>query len=232
MKKFSLLNLFKKLIEVFYKVKQNNFIIFFLRKPFNTWIIPIFYRERKAIKDADIWKNQNHYKSEFYKELESPHQKSYISYIKNNTSKSDKILDICCNQGRHLKALHNLGYKSLYGVDIMDEAINILKGSNEYLEGGIFVESKIAQLYLQKQNNNFFDYAITYSATIELINPGFKIFKELRRLLKKGFIFVLNENGHSYPRFYRHQIKSNGFEIKHIENISSDLKLYHCLKLY
>ena len=231
MNEFYLTNLLKKLIEFLYKVKRNKFIILFLIKPFNTWIVSIFYDESKAIKDADIWKNQRYYKSEFYKELETPLQKYYIEYIENNTSKKDKILDICCNQGRHLKGLHNLGYQYLYGVDIMDDAINILKESKEYSEGGILAESDMAQLYIKKQHEKFFDYAITYSATIELINPGFKIFEELYRILKKGFIFVLNENGHSYPRFYRYQIKSSGFKIKNIEKLSKSLKIYHCLRI-
>ena len=139
-------------------------------------------------------------------------------------------MDICCNQGRHLKGLHNSGYKYLYGVDIMDDAINILKESKEYSEGGIFAESNIAQSYIKKQDDRFFDYAITYSATIELIHPGFKIFEELYRILKKGFIFVLNENGHSYPRFYRYQIKSSGFKIKNIEKLGNFLNLYHCIR--
>ena len=42
------------------------------------------------------------------------------------------------------------------------------------------------KLYIKKQDENFFDYAITFSATIELMNPGFKIFEELNRILKKG----------------------------------------------
>lgn len=231
MNKFFFVNLFKKLIELLYILKKNKFIVLFLRKPFNTWIIPIFYDESKAIKDADIWKNQRYYKSKFYKELESPLQKYYIEYIENHTSKNDKILDICCNQGRHLKGLHNLGYQYLYGVDIMDDAIKILKESKEYLEGGIHAESQMAQLYIKKQDENFFDYAITYSATIELINPGFKIFEELNRILKKGFIFVLNENGHSYPRFYKYQIKSSGFKIKNIKKLSKSLNLYHCERI-
>ena len=129
-----------------------------------------------------------------------------------------------------MRRLHNLGYQYLYGVDIMDDAINILKLSKEYLEGGIHAESELAQLYIKKQDEKFFDYALTYSATIELINPGFKIFKELNRILNKGFIFVLNENEHTYPRFYKYQIKSSGFKIKNIEKLSKSLNLYHCVR--
>ena len=98
--------------------------------------------------------------------------------------------------------MHNLGYQYLYEVDIMDDAIKILKKSKEYLDEGINAESQMDKLYI-KQDDNFFDYAITYSATIELINPGFKIFEELKKDTKKGVIFVLNENGHSYLRFYK-----------------------------
>ena len=77
-----------------------------------------------------------------------------------------------------------------------------------------------------------FDYAITFSATIELIHPGFDIFKELYRVVDKGFIFIINENAHSYPRFYRYQINSRGFKIINCKKFSEDLTLLDCMKIW
>ena len=227
----NLIHYLKKIIEIYYRLKSNKLIVLLLRKPINTWILPNFNDHKIIKKNAKIWENENYYKTIDYTETESVYQKQYINYLKKNTDKSDHILDICCNQGRHLKELHHLGYRDLYGVDIMQNAIKILKESNEYIEGGIRAYCDHAQTFLQNSRDLSFDYALTYSATIELMHPNFRIFKNLQRIIRKGFIFVINEWSHSYPRYYRYQIKNNGFYIKYHQKFQEDLTLLHCMKL-
>jgi SAM-dependent methyltransferase len=229
MKKY-FIKLIKSLIEITYKVKGNILIIRFLRKPFNTWILPLFYDEKKFKKDAQKWSSQKFYKTEQYSEIEGDVQKKYLKTILNTVNADESILDICCNQGRHLKYLHNKGYRNLEGFDIMNVAIEHLKNSNEYLSGGIYAETNLAQNFIKNTSNLKYDYSITLGATIELMHPGFKIFEELRRILKKGFIFAIQENGHSYPRFYRYQIESNGFAIMQCEEFK-DVTILNCKKL-
>ena len=221
----------KDLIELIYKIKKHKLIVLFFRKPFNTWILPRFYNHKSALKDAEIWKNQNYYNANNYQESISSLQNSYIDYLIKNIDLNDSIIDICCNQGRHLKALHRKGFRNLNGVDIMFDAVEMLKQSQEYTDGGIYVECNLAQSFLSNSKDFSFDYAITFSATIELMHPGFDIFRELYRVLNKGFIFVINENGHTYPRFYRNQINSRGFEIRNIKNLNKDLTLLECIKI-
>ena len=221
----------KKLLELIYRIKRNSWIVLIIRKPFNTWILPSFYNSKNALKDAEIWRNQNYYSSEKYEDVLSPIQQSYIEYISQKIDLNNCILDICCNQGRHLKALHRKGFRNLIGVDIMLDAVNILKESEEYSEGGIFVECALSQSFINNSEASSFDYAITFSATIELIHPGFDIFKELYRVVNKGFIFIINENGHTYPRFYRYQINSNGFKIRNCKKFTEDLTLLDCIKI-
>ena len=43
--------------------------------------------------------------------------------VKINKHKKDKVLDLCCNVGRHLNALNKIGYSNLFGVDINNQAI-------------------------------------------------------------------------------------------------------------
>ena len=225
-----LINYLKNIYEIYYKIKSNKYIVLFLRKPFNTWILP-YFNDQKIIKsNAKIWENENFYKTKDYSETDSSFQKPYIDCIKENTNKSDYILDICCNQGRHIKKLHQLGYRNLCGVDIMENAIKILKSSKEYNEGGIRAYCDYAQTFLRNTKDLSFDYALTYTATIELMHPNFQIFKELKRIVRKGFIFVLNESAHTYPRFYRHQINSNGFKFKYLQKMPANLTLIHCIK--
>ena len=231
MKKNHLIFIAKKLLELIYIIKRNSLIVLLIRKPFNTWILPRFYNFDKVLKDAEIWKNQDYYSAEKYEDVLSPTQKMYLEYIEQKIDRKDSVFDICCNQGRHLRALHRKGFKNLTGVDIMCDAINIFKESKEYSEGGIVAECSLAQSFIQNAESSSFDYAITFSATIELIHPGFDIFKELYRIVNKGFIFIINENGHSYPRFYRYQINSRGFVIRNCERFSKDLTLLDCIKI-
>ena len=230
MMKKSFIKLIKSFIEFTYLVKGNIFIIRFFRKPLNTWILPIFYNEKKFKKDAEIWRSQKFYKTKQYSEVEGDLQKKYLKTIINTINFDESILDICCNQGRHLKFLHNKGFRNLEGFDIMKDAIENFKNSKEYLSGGIYAETNLAQNFVKNASDLKYDYSITLGATIELMHPGFKIFKELRRILKKGFIFAINENGHSYPRFYRYQIESNGFKIIKCEEFN-DVTILNCKKL-
>lgn len=231
MKKNYLILFAKEILEVIYNIKRNIFIVVFFRKPFNTWILPRFYKFKNSVKDSEIWKTQDYYSAKNYQESISTLQNLYIGYLVENIDLSNSVLDICCNQGRHLRALHRKGFRNLIGVDIMSDAVKMLKESKEYSEGGIIAECDLAQSFIINSRESSFDYAITFSATIELFHPGFDIFKELYRILNKGFIFVINENGHTYPRFYRNQIISRGFEIRKVNKLNKDLTLLECIKI-
>ena len=203
-----------------------------LIKPFNTWILPRFYNFSNVLKDAEIWKNQDYYSAEKYEDVLGHSSESlYLEYLEKKIDPKDSIFDICCNQGRHLRALHRKGFKNLTGVDIMLDAINIFKESKEYSEGGIFAEYSLAQSFIQNAESSSFDYAITFSATIELIHPDLIFLRNFYRIVKKGFIFIINENGHSYPRFYRYQIISKSFKIRNCKRFSKDLTLLDCIKI-
>ena len=135
------------------------------------------------------------------------------------SNKNEKILDICCNRGRFLIELKKRGYKNLFGFDVMGPAIEKLKMHNAFDPDIFHIEHCLAQDYFKSKKEENFDWAMTYSATIELLHPQFDIFKELGRTVKKGMVLVLNEKGLPYPRFYRHLHKKNGFEIiRLIEN--------------
>ena len=221
-------NKFKKYLLSFW-FSENYFILFFIRKPLNTWILSRFPYKKYSLKSSKIWEEQGLYKIDDYKDTESLYIKKYINYLLEKTNKKDVILDICCNRGRILKELHHNGYRSLLGVDIMKDAIIDLKQSEEYKSGGITAELKMAQDYLLAMDDNSIDYSITLSATIELFHPGFNLFRELYRISRKGFIFVISENSHDFPRFYRYLIKTNGFKLICTDKHSNST-LIHAIK--
>ncbi len=217
-----------RIIKLVYGTIYNSiFIRWIVRKPINTWILPSLSNPQQEIKDALIWHDEKFHKTDLYSSISHKYEKKFINYVLNATIKEDHILDICCNQGRWLKALRRNGYTNLSGFDIMKPAIEKFRLSEEYLSGGIEVEHSLAQDYFLKANKNSYDYAITWGATIELIHPSFLLFEKLYKITRKGFIFMINENKHTYPRFYRHIIKSSGFTPKKILCLSPDFTLLH-----
>ena len=218
----------KLIYKFFYKNIFNNiFFIKIIRKPINTFVLPNLKSKNKFEKDASIWSTEKFHKTVWFSKIQTYQEKAFFDYIKNNTNSKNSILDICCNQGRFLKALKENGYIKLYGVDIMKSAIENIKRSCIYKDGCIDVKHDLVQNYLTKSHSKSIDYAITYSASIELIHPSFNLFKELQRVVKKGFIFVLSENQHYYPRFYRFLIKRAGFRKVKILDLGKDFILYH-----
>ena len=181
-------------------------------------------------KDTLVWSGKGHFRTDFYARLDAGGT-VLIDYVNATAKKSESVLDICCNQGRFLLDLRRKGFTDLYGFDIMGSAIEALKQSPDYDSKRISVEQCLAQDYFKDRADNFFDWAITYSATIELIHPEFDIFAELKRTIRKGMILVLDEKGHSYPRFYRLLHRMNGFEIVKIQRLYMDeLVLIHSVK--
>ncbi|WP_320664962.1 class I SAM-dependent methyltransferase [Prochlorococcus sp. MIT 1223] len=225
------LNLIRKTFKSIYKLfYNNNIFIVLIRKPINTFILPLFKYNEIYNKDASIWEDEILHKTEWFAKIENEYEKKFINYVLSNTNPNDAILDICCNQGRFLKELKRNNYNNLSGFDIMKSAINLLKNSYEYKAGGIYAEHNLAQNYIKYSKNNFYDYAITYTASIELLHPNFNIFNELYRITRKGFIFVIAENLHYYPRFYRLMIKRAGFTKEKTLKISPTLTLMHYIK--
>ena len=212
---------------VYTNIYHSTLIRWLVRKPINTWILPKLSNPQQEIKDAYIWNDEKIHKRNAYSSISHEYEKLFINYVLSATIKHDHILDICCNEGRWLKALRRNGYKNLSGFDIMEPAIEKFKLSKEYLSGGIEVEHSLAQDYLLRSHENSYDYAITWGATIELIHPSFLLFEVLNKITRKGFIFIINENKHTYPRFYRHIIRSSGFTPKKILSLSPDFTLLH-----
>jgi SAM-dependent methyltransferase len=150
-----------------------------------------------------------------------------INQIQNYSSKNSKILDLGCNIGRHLSELKKLGYSNLYGVDI--GKIPILQ-SNKFFPNLKKVKNVCSSFeeYLFKTPNNFFNLIYTHGATIELVKPTFPLISQLSRVLDNDgyLIFIIDENGHSYPRFWRYEFKLNNLLIVKANNISENHTLY------
>lgn len=190
---------------------------FSLRKFINTYAPLPIKLKRKGIlfgksihaNNSRIWHDERINKVEYYKQLD-PVAMVLLEQIKKYVNKDELVLDICCNVGRHLNYLTNEGYCNLHGFDVMKPAIENMprvfpKINYKNIQLGNAVD------IIPAYHDNSFDWAYTHSATIELIHPSFKIHNELSRIVKKGLIFLLNENQQGYVRNYEKLFNSAGF---------------------
>jgi SAM-dependent methyltransferase len=180
-------------------------------------------------RDVIIWRHEGVNSTRYFSRLDAD-ALALLDQATLHALHEDRILDICCNQGRLLLELKRRSYRHVYGFDIMTAAIDALKANPHYDPAVVHVEQCLAQDYFSDKADSAFDWAIAYSAVIELIHPSFDIFKELSRTVRKGMFLVINESGHTYPRFYRLLHRLNGFQIVSVRRLSGDVVLIHSIK--
>ncbi|CAN1499256.1 AdoMet_MTases domain containing protein [Burkholderiaceae bacterium] len=206
---------------ILYLIKLINTIKFMAENPLRTRFLKLSTIENR---DAKIWEDEENYKTSFYESID-PEASIFLDYVVKKTNINDRILDICCNQGRFLFGLLNRNYQNLYGFDIMKPAIDKLINNPKFDSKKIEVKNVMGQEYLRCCDNEKFDWAITYSATIELMHPQFNIFEHLYRVTQKGLILAISENCHAYPRFYRYIAKREGFRLSEVVKINKEINI-------
>lgn len=160
---------------------------------------------------SKVWTDGKSFSPDLYKQLD-PKAIMLLNELEHCAAKTDKILDICCNIGRHLNELTSRGFVNLYGFDIMPEAINSMHSFFPAINrSNISLGS--AYDVIPAYSDNSFDWAYTHSATIELFHPAFPLHFHLSRLVSKGFVFLLNESSHQYPRYYKYLYRRAGFTL-------------------
>ncbi len=197
------------------KEKSNKFIKIFykyLSKLF--WFFPTLESHRYW----NVSQEKDKHGYEKYLDMDDS-AKILIDEISKRTNKEDKVLDLCCNVGRHLNALNKIGYSNLYGVDINNLAIQKMKTIYKNLNSAN-ISYKSAESYLINTEDNFFDLIYTHGATVELIPPTFPIIDEVCRVTKNYAIFLIQENGHAYPRFWRYEFKKNKMDLIYYKDCS------------
>jgi SAM-dependent methyltransferase len=205
--------------------KKKNFLFYILSK---FWFMPHDYTYQ-------YWHKANIYSKHYFSHYLTldPKARILIKQVQKYSSTSNKILDLGCNVGRHLSELKKLGYSNLYGVDI--GKIPIAKSKKIFLNlKRVKNVCSSFEEYLFKTPNNFFNLIYTHGATIELIKPTFPLISQLHRVLDNGgyLVFLIDENGHSYPRFWRYEFKLNNLSIVKAKNIGKNTTLFVLKKIH
>ena len=215
---------------------RNNILFIIVRKIKNTffpWPIRItkngviFNTSDILNHDAGIWKDESYYKSESYIKMDS-HSIALLQEVKQNNQKEARILDIFCNIGRHINDLQQNGFKNIYGFDIMKPAIAKMADVFPNIDREKIKHCNIYE-YFESIEDNYFDYAYTNTAGLELIHPSYEIINILSKKVKKGITVLLNDK-QGYPRYWKYIFIKNGFILKKAKKISSNVILYTFMK--
>lgn len=107
-----------------------------------------------------------------------------VSFVFRNFKQNDKILDLGCGAGRHMKFLAENGFEA-YGVDYSENGI---KATKELLQNhNLKVDLKISSVdeipYEDEKFDGLVCYGVLYYNPKEIIE---KAAKEMHRILKKG----------------------------------------------
>ena len=172
------------------------------------------------------WRNEKKYKTSSYESADDNVSQYFLKTIQVISNKHDSILDICCNQGRHLRALRNSGYSDLTGVDIMKPAVDLFDSRYSALMPEINIECIDVKKYFKINKGNSFDFAITMSASLELLDPTVNIFHNISRVVNKGAVFIINKDCHTWPRFWDYGFRHNGFKICLQKSLQDGMTLF------
>lgn len=186
----------------------------YIRKFVNTFFPRFFF----GLSPQRYWAQQ-HWKSQNAGDIHGydkyivlhPRIQVMIKEIQSRVTADQPVLDLGCNCGYYLSLVKKEGYTNLSGIDISPVALKYgqehfdLKGVD--LINGSF-ENVLPELI---STGKKFDLIYTLGATVELVHPSSDIIRHICSLSEKYVILIINEWGHSYPRFWEYEFSRNGF---------------------
>lgn len=132
-----------------------------------------------------------------------------------NFDKNSRILEVGVNCGSQLELLENMGFKDLWGIDVSQDALAMLKKKhpnyNVVLASAVDIPFK----------NNFFDIVFTSGVLIHIHEKNLgKVIDEIVRVSKKyvfGFEYFSNERTEIEYRGNKNLLWKDNFVNKYIE---------------
>lgn len=168
----------------------------------------------KGTLGARYWERQeegDHHGFDKYVELQESSHVLIDEVVRHASGSQAPILDLGCNVGRHLNALHKRGFTNLYGIDVQKAALAQMPKVFPEMAAVAHIEHATFQDYLPKVPDCFFEVVFTYGATVELVPPSFAVCQHMARTAARFVVMVICENGHAYPRLWETEFLRTGF---------------------
>ncbi len=123
--------------------------------------------------------------------------------------KHHKIVDLCCGNGRHSRALYDVGYQKVTGIDYSYPLIKHAKGENSRIK---FIRADMRMLPLRKSSQ---DGLLTYFTTIGYFQnntENLQVLHEISSVLKPGGWFLIDYLNPHYVKanFEPETVKQHG----------------------
>lgn len=127
------------------------------------------------------------------------------------------VLEVGCSSGRHLAHLHEHGYEDLHGIEINDEAIDVMAEVYPDLAADGTFHADAVENVVTDFPDDHFDAVYTVE-TLELVPPDSEwVFEELARITDDLLITVENEGTEDQQRT----------EKVPVEYVDGDFPLYY-----
>jgi len=154
-----------------------------------------------------IWYLQNISRSKFM-----------LDFINKYANKEDKILEIGCSVGRNLQVLYKSGYKSLSGIEINSEAVEIMKSRFTDMATSTELYNDAVENVIKGIPDNKYDIVFTMCVLEHIHEDSSWVFGEMARITRKALITLEDEGAVSWRTFARnYQRVFEGVGMKQVE---------------
>lgn len=140
--------------------------------------------------------------------------KSLISVFETHVSRTDRILELGCNAGRNLHALHDAGYYNLSAIEINADAIEVMQKFLPHISSDVDIQIGAIEDIIKNFRQNSFDIIFSMAVLVHLPDESMWILKEVAKKARKKIILFEHENPSEtserhFPRRYRPLLQSH-----------------------
>ncbi len=146
-----------------------------------------------------------------------------LRLIEKYADHQSRILEIGCNVGRNLNCLYTAGFRRLEGIEISEEAVELLKQSYPEMGGNSGIHNAPVEDIIKEFEDGEFDIVFTMAVLEHIHRDSEWIFAEMVRTTRGFLVTVEDERGISwrhFPRNYRKVFERLG--LKQIEEFKCD----------
>ncbi len=137
-----------------------------------------------------------------------------VELIKRHLHKEAKILEIGCNVGRNLHYLYETGYNNLNGIEINDNAVQVMHKNYPELYGSVGIYNCPVESIITSFSDEAYDLVFTMAVLEHIHYESDFIFSEIARVAKRCIITIEDEkttwSNRHFPRNYKEVFEKIG----------------------
>lgn len=202
-------NVFKPALSPIYRVIK--------AVPLLSKVISVFTHRKTREELHAYWRHpwdEANYPSGSLAEVER--SKFLMDLVKEYANPQSYILEIGCNAGRNLSYLSLAGFKQLVGIEISEEAVELLQQSYPEMARHTKIINEAAEEALWRFEDNAFDIIFTMAVLEHIHWEGEFIFSDIARITK-GFLITIEDeldvlSWKIFPRNYGKVFQSLGLK--------------------